>query len=367
MTSVTVHQATEEDLPVVMNLLSYYIYDMSEYMGWACMPDGRFGGCDELRSHWSEAEKHAFILRADAEPAGFALVRGCPEDEGVDYSIAEFFVLRKFRHRGVGQRVAGQLFDRFRGRWKVAQLAPNTPAIAFWRKVIGRYTGGQFREGTEESPWGERNVIRFRNDTGGAARAEADGGTAPALLVIDMQRRFLEQGHPEKLARVGALIASANELIDCFHDRGLPVVHIQTIHKADRSTWNQWMKEHDAAALIEGTREAEVHPDVHVADTDIVVRKTRHSAFIRTELEQLLTSRAIGTLALVGFSTDLCVGLTAVEAYERDFTVVLAGDAILGTNPSAGSRMLDYLSDHFDLVPVPNAQVVRMLSEHAAH
>lgn len=78
----------------------------------------------------------------------------------------EFFVLRKFRGAGVGERIARQLFDRFRGRWEVQRLARNTPALAFWRKVIGRYTDGRFQESDGPSPWGQMNVIRFRNDAG---------------------------------------------------------------------------------------------------------------------------------------------------------------------------------------------------------
>ena len=187
----------------------------------------------------------------------------------------------------------------------------------------------------------------------------------PALLVIDMQRRFLEQGHAEKLQRVPALIAGANELIDFFHEEGLPVVLVQVVHKADRSTWNQWMIEHDTPALIEGTPEAEQHPDVHTCETDIVVHKTRHSAFIRTDLDEALRCRGVDTLVLAGFATDMCVGLTTIEAYERDFRVMLADDAILGTNPESGHLMLDYLRSHFGIEPMPNAGIMAAISEHA--
>jgi nicotinamidase-related amidase len=185
----------------------------------------------------------------------------------------------------------------------------------------------------------------------------------PALLVIDMQRRFLEQGHAEKLARVPTLIANANELIDFFHDTGLPVVLVQVVHKADRSTWNQWMIEHDAPALIEGTPEAEEHPDVHTRETDIVLPKTRHSAFIRTDLDDILRSRGVDTVVLRGFATDMCVGLTTIESYERDFRIMLAGDAILGTNSEAGGAMLDYLQSHFGIEPVANTAIMTAVSE----
>src|SRR4030095_6658141 len=100
---VTLHEATAADLPVVKNLVPYYIYDMSEHMGWPCSADGRFDGCDGIERFWTDAGRHAFVLRGGDEWAGFAMVRGDHEDADIDYSVAEFFVLRKFRGQGVGE------------------------------------------------------------------------------------------------------------------------------------------------------------------------------------------------------------------------------------------------------------------------
>lgn len=58
----------------------------------------------------------------------------------------EFFVLRKYRRRGVGDHVARALFDGRPGRWELGQLAGSTAARAFWRATLGRYTGGDYRE-----------------------------------------------------------------------------------------------------------------------------------------------------------------------------------------------------------------------------
>ena len=189
----------------------------------------------------------------------------------------------------------------------------------------------------------------------------------PALLVIDLQRWFLEVGPAEKLARVGTLIANTNALIDLFHDSDLPVVRILTVHKADGSTWNQWMKEHSTPRLIEGTPEAEEHPEVHRRDTDVVMRKTRHSAFIRTELEDVLLGRAVDTVVVAGFSTNACVGLTTIEAYERDFKIMLAEDAILGTSQEEGRLMLDYLRNRFAIEPISNARIMETIGGHMGH
>ncbi len=189
-----------------------------------------------------------------------------------------------------------------------------------------------------------------------------------ALLVIDFQRWYLERGHPEKLSRVGRLVAKTNELIDFFHKQQLPVVQVRLIHKADGTTWNQQMRPHWTGhpmegTLAEGTWEAEPHPELHRRDTDVVLTKTRGSAFLWTNLEDVLQERGVGAVVLAGYSTNRCVGLTAIDAWERDFKVMLAGEAILGTNLAEGDWMLDYLRKSFDIEPLSNTDIEDAVSE----
>jgi len=183
-----------------------------------------------------------------------------------------------------------------------------------------------------------------------------------ALLVIDLQRWYLERGHEEKLARIGALLSKTNDLVDFFHDKGLPVVKVQNVHKEDGSTWDQamrpfWTGEPMEGTMTEGTWEAERHPDVHSRDTDVVLTKTRASAFIRTDLEALLRKRHVDTVVLAGYAVNRCVGLTAIDAWQRDFRVILAGEAAIGTNTADGESMWKYLSGAFGLVPLSNSEV----------
>ena len=114
--------------------------------------------------------------------------------------------------------------------------------------------------------------------------------------------------------------------------------------------------------LTEGTWEAEAHRDLRQHKTDIVVTKTRGSAFLRTDLEDVLRQLAVDTVVLTGFSTNRCVGLTAIDAWERDFKVLLAGDAILGTNFADGDQMLDYLRKAFEIESVSNAEIKKIVS-----
>lgn len=63
-----------------------------------------------------------------------------------EWNMAEFFVLRNYRRRGIGQTAVQWVFAHHPGRWIVKQLAQNTQAIAFWRRVIGQATGGSYLE-----------------------------------------------------------------------------------------------------------------------------------------------------------------------------------------------------------------------------
>ena len=60
--------------------------------------------------------------------------------------MAEFFVMRKYRRRGVGKQMAFNVFDRLPGKWEVRQVAENNAGIAFWRRIILEYTGGNVQE-----------------------------------------------------------------------------------------------------------------------------------------------------------------------------------------------------------------------------
>lgn len=160
---VEIIPAKISDLPVVENLSSLYIYDCSELAGWACPETGRFGGCDEFFDDWRAGRNAPFVVRVGDELAGFTGTRQVQDDHGLQWDIPEFFILRKFRRRGIGSHVATHLFHMHRGAWRVCQLMSNPPAVAFWRAVIGTYTDGRYSETLGDSPWGPMNFIRFSN------------------------------------------------------------------------------------------------------------------------------------------------------------------------------------------------------------
>jgi predicted acetyltransferase len=139
--------ATEADRPVLANLIQFYLYDFTGFKAWDVQDDGRFRDYG-LDGCWTTDARHPFLIRADENLAGFAIVDGRSHGSGErgTWDVADFFVLRRYRTRGVGERAAHVVFDRFRGRWEIRVMAANLGAQAFWRKVIHRYTDGQFEE-----------------------------------------------------------------------------------------------------------------------------------------------------------------------------------------------------------------------------
>lgn len=98
--------------------------------------------------------QHSFLLYVSGRPAGFALVGTEPfrfRRHGRRTQMAEFFVLRSLRRTGVGRAAASAAFDRFQGTWEVTEVLANTAAIAFWRRVIGDYTNGDYTEVADDS------------------------------------------------------------------------------------------------------------------------------------------------------------------------------------------------------------------------
>ena len=158
--------ATRGDAVMLANLFQYYAYDMSEIVHVEVGADGRFV-VGSLDVWWSEEWRHPFFIRVDGGVAGFALVQRRSRVSGDDqtWDVAEFFVMRKYRRHGVGSAAAIRAFDAHRGKWEVRELASNHAAIAFWRRVIGGYTKGNFGEMVLDDERWHGPVQSFRNDS----------------------------------------------------------------------------------------------------------------------------------------------------------------------------------------------------------
>jgi predicted acetyltransferase len=144
---ISLDPARPEERAALAELFQLYSYDWSELLPLDVGDDGRFDDYP-LDAYWREEWRHPFLIRAGGKLAGFALVSRRSRLTGADgvADMAEFFVMRRYRRKGVGFAAAAAAFDRFKGPWEVRQRPNNVTATAFWRRVIARYTNGNYQE-----------------------------------------------------------------------------------------------------------------------------------------------------------------------------------------------------------------------------
>ena len=134
--------AAPEQQPALANLLELYAHDFSEFRDLILGEDGRFG-YPRLPLYWSEPGRHPFLIRVDGELAGLVLVQRGSQISGDDavWDMAEFFIVRGHRKRGIGTWVAREVWRRFPGTWEVRVLDANVIARKFWAAAIAGFTG----------------------------------------------------------------------------------------------------------------------------------------------------------------------------------------------------------------------------------
>lgn len=152
-------QAAEKDKAVLNNLLQFYMYDFSEYINCDVEVDGLFKAYPGLEAYWQIDNKYPYIIMKDEKYIGFVLVKFIESAARNYFSIAEFFIMKKYRRVGIGKAAATQVFNLHKGQWEVFQKENNTPARLFWNRVIDEYTKGQFKDRLENG----RRIQDFEN------------------------------------------------------------------------------------------------------------------------------------------------------------------------------------------------------------
>jgi ureidoacrylate peracid hydrolase len=156
-----------------------------------------------------------------------------------------------------------------------------------------------------------------------------------ALLVIDMQRCFAEEKGLFFVPEAKEKIPTINGVVDACRKRGIQVVWV--VRHPYRKDGLDIAQERDfvpsmvgnPAGYTEDGWGVELHPEMHKKDEDLVVAKTRYSAFIAgsSNLDRILRYQGIDTVIIVGVATNVCCGTTARDAMMLDYKVIFIDDA----------------------------------------
>ena len=181
-----------------------------------------------------------------------------------------------------------------------------------------------------------------------------------ALIIIDMQRDFLEPGGfgatlGNDVSRLQAAIGPCREVLAAARKAGLLVIHTREGHRPDLSDAPPLKVERGDPALRIGARGPmgrilvrgepghDIIPELYPIGGEPVIDKPGKGAFCQTDLELMLRNRGIENLLVCGVTTEVCVNTTVREANDRGFRCIVISDCCASYFPefhSAGLAMI---------------------------
>ncbi|MBY0219230.1 GNAT family N-acetyltransferase [Paenibacillus illinoisensis] len=175
--NVTARLCGMEEKFIINNIYPLYLHDLSEVWEHKINRYGVFENDDtrtlmeqnRVFDIWWEHPNVLFpyLITVDDIPAGLAFVATSPFipcPHYIDYYMNEFFLLRNYRGKGVGEEAVRQIIGKMPGQWEL-QTNPterNERAKRFWRKTLNTCTKGKYSEELGHHPEdGEKLVFRF--------------------------------------------------------------------------------------------------------------------------------------------------------------------------------------------------------------
>ena len=173
-----------------------------------------------------------------------------------------------------------------------------------------------------------------------------------ALLVVDMQ---YGGGAPD-----GSLVQMLNvdvsnqedivtpmiKLKDYFNDNEMLVVNIKTEYKEDFSDWKMLDERFEVKKykhFVEGSLDAEIIPPLMPKEGEELIIKNRWNAFFNTNLDEILKSKNIKNLIIVGAATDVCVLETCSYAFSLEYNCIVPIETTASFSPERKKMGLEIL------------------------
>jgi nicotinamidase-related amidase len=164
----------------------------------------------------------------------------------------------------------------------------------------------------------------------------------PVLIVIDMLNDFLEERDRSERER---LVQAINELVQIMRRASRPVIWVRQEFESDLSDAFPEMKAKNIRLAIKGTSGAQIDSRLKVSPSDNVIVKKRYSAFFGTGLDEVLDQLRPDGLILAGINTHACIRTTAIDAYQRDWPVILASECVDSYDREHHDVTLKYMKD----------------------
>lgn len=179
-----------------------------------------------------------------------------------------------------------------------------------------------------------------------------------ALLIIDMQRFFLNPVSHAFLPDALEILDNIRGLLQTYRELFLPVIFTRQafLRSQDPGAFGRWWRD----ILYDDNELSEIVDELKPLPHEIVIRKTRYSAFEETNLDSLLRNHCVSQLVITGVMTHLCCETTARDAFMHNYDVFFVIDGTATRDEDLHLASLKTLSDGFAL-PVKTSEVLSWL------
>lgn len=191
-----------------------------------------------------------------------------------------------------------------------------------------------------------------------------------ALVVIDLQSWFMEPGMPAEVPAARGIVGNVNRLAAALRAAGGTVVWVRTLFTeqalAELSHFHHVLMLPDrmrarSAALHVQAAPSFLWPELDVRPDDLVVGKTRYSAFIQgaSDLHAQLQARGVTAVAVAGTMTNVCCDSTARDAMMLNYRTTMVSDANASLTAEEHAGALTHFALQFGDVTTTDALVAR--------
>lgn len=202
-----------------------------------------------------------------------------------------------------------------------------------------------------------------------------------ALLIIDMQRDFLESGGfgealGNDISQLQQIVPTVKQILDTFRDRGLSIFHTLEGHQSDLSDCppsklkrgKSQLKIGDLGKmgriLVLGEHGNDIIPELRPLHDEIVIPKPGKGAFYQTNLDSWLRKKGITHLIFTGVTTEVCVQTTMREANDRGYECLLVEDATASYFPQFKQSTIEMIRAQGGIIgwTTTSKQIIQALS-----
>ena len=182
-----------------------------------------------------------------------------------------------------------------------------------------------------------------------------------ALLVVDMQRAFLEPGEAMEVPPAREIVPRVQELLAIFREKALPAVFTRFTYSPDAPLLvGELHPEHKptppggpkgfglpSSSCLVGEDNVRIISELEPRADELTVDKRYYDGFNGTALDGALRARCVTTLVLTGTMTDICVLATVIGGFNREYRMIVVEDGVATLWPEIQRATLDIIRRAF--------------------